>query len=80
MPEGVHSDIRVTVSIVADFNLEVVDVWPDGDAPEVVDADAVKSVMEKAGSKRQVLEDWSFLDDLSVTVTMRNPLWRQDEV
>ena len=71
---------RLTVSITADFDLEPEDVWPDGEIPDVVDAQAVKMVMERCGSKRTVLEDWSFLDELEVTVTTPNPAWRQDEV
>jgi len=66
------------ISILIDVDglgqtLGVDDVWPDGNAPGTVTAEAVKTVMESCGSKRRVLDDWCLLDYLTVTVTVPNP-------
>lgn len=56
-------------SISADIWLEVKDIWPDGDAPENPTVADVLEVIKKCGGKRDVLTDWSLLDDLDLTVS-----------
>ena len=56
------------VTISADFELSVEDVWPDGDAPENPTADDVAQVMRDGGSCRTVLRDWNLDDDYVVAV------------
>jgi len=71
----------ITIHLETMVELEVAEVWPDGDAPDVVTADAVMAAMETCGSKRRVLDEWMLLEDIDVTVTVDrpNPAWKQDE-
>lgn len=62
--------VLISIGVSGDFDLTTVDVWPDGDDPQRVTAQAVAETMEACGSKRTVLDDWNFLDDLEVTVTV----------
>ena len=67
----------IFVTAEGNWDFEVEDVWPDGDAPEHVTAEAIREVLEK---------DRSWLDDLrrdvsiSIDVTVPNPAWRGDNV
>jgi len=73
--------VNITVSVVADFDLSVHDIWPDGDAPEVVTAEVVAQRMEADGTKSRVLADWGLFPALDVTVHVNtlNPAWKQAE-
>lgn len=67
------SEEEVTVSIVleADVVMDLKEVWPDGDIPEVVTAETVKAALLDCGhSKVQVLRDWCLLDALRVTAVV----------
>lgn len=66
----------ITVSIQGCIELEVEQVWPDGDAPRGVTAAAVKAAMERSGCKIDVLDEWGFTPDIEVHVDVvrRNPL------
>jgi len=63
----------VMVHVEATIGLEVDEVWPDGDFPEVVDAAAVARVMEASGGMVGVLTDWQLVDDLAVVVEVDAP-------
>lgn len=56
-------------SISCDVSLEVKDIWPDGNAPENPTVDDVLAVIKKDGGARRILDDWSLLEDLSLTVS-----------
>lgn len=75
------NEVGIEIHVEAENNLAVGDVWPDGDAPDEITADAIKELMESSGSKRKVLREWLLDDDLDVTivVTRRNPHWKQQE-
>lgn len=76
------NESSVNVHIEADINLEVQDLWPDGDAPNPVTAADVLALMESQGSKTTVLQDWCLMDEVDVHVSVQrpNPAWSQDEV
>lgn len=63
---------RIFIELRLDEKLSVDQVWPDGDAPETVDAQAVVEAMESCGSKSVVLSDWNLLPDVEVTVVDGN--------
>lgn len=73
-------EVTISIHVEADIDMDVRDIWPDGDAPEVISADEVKHLMEHQGSKRRVLDDWMLIGDLdiSVEVSRPNPAWKQD--
>lgn len=58
----------ICVHIEADIDLTVSDVWPDGDAPEVITAEAVRDVMQGAGPRARVIADWGLAYGVGVTV------------
>lgn len=64
---GDWSDVNVYVDVSGSFDLKVSDIWPDGDHPVPVTAEAVATALERMGSRRRVLGDFGF-DDLSTTV------------
>lgn len=63
-----------TISVEADYDLSVSEIWPDGDAPDDPTAEDVAAVMESCGTKRRVLHDWN-IDDHNVTVDGRVKVW-----
>ncbi len=73
---------RITISVSGDFDLAVDEVWPDGDAPEVITAEAVAELMREQGVKSRVLSDWCLINDLQVSVyaDAPNPKADQDAV
>ena len=68
----------ILIEIGGEWDFDVTDVWPDGDAPEEIDAAAVATVMQKYG-KRRVLDEWGFMDELSIDIEVPNPHWKQRE-
>lgn len=73
--------ISIEVHVESCANLTINEIWPDGDQPETVTADAIRRIMEAEGSRRQVIEDWLIVQDgdVTVTVTRRNPHWHGDQ-
>jgi len=62
-------------------NLTAAMVWPDGDAPEEITAEAIAEVMRSCGSQHQVIADWNLGDYLYVDVTSTgsdcvNEVWK----
>ena len=72
----------IRINITCDVVLDVAEVWPDKDHPPVIDAAAVKAVIDKCGGMRGILRDWELEQCLvgDVTVDTPNPHWTQDEV
>jgi hypothetical protein len=73
---------RIVVTFEGELVLTVGEVWPDGDAPAVVTAEAVAEQMRRTGRKEEVLVDWCLSDGLRVRidVTQRpSPHHVQDE-
>lgn len=66
------SDISITISITADLTLLPSEVWPDG-APDTFTAADVKAVLEGAGSRMRVLQDWNLIDDIEVEASVYEP-------
>jgi len=56
------------VAIEGYYEFAVEEVWPDGDAPDNPTPEDVRNVMQDAGTKNRVLDDWGLLSDLNVTV------------
>ena len=48
-----------TVVIDGNFELDIEQVWPDGDAPENPTVEDVAAVMRKCGGRFSVLNDWN---------------------
>lgn len=65
----------IFIDFEGSITLTVAEVWPDGDAPDVITAEAVKQVLLDSGSKRQVMDDWCLLQavDVSCGVMGRDP-------
>lgn len=57
----------IFIDFEGSITLTVNEVWPDGDAPEVITAEAVKAVLLAGGSKRQVFDDWCLLGAVDVS-------------
>lgn len=79
---SIRDDPTITITYEGTVDLKVSDVWPDGDAPDVITADDVVLVMEQSGRKERVLSDWLLLDELEVqvAVSQENPAWSGDDV
>lgn len=60
----------IFVVLYLEVPLTVNEVWPDGDAPETVTAEAIIAQMKAGGDKVQVLKDWNLLRDLEVQVNV----------
>lgn len=67
-----HKQTNISIHVEADYNLSVNEIWPDGDAPDEITAEAVKAVMLQSGSRREVLNDWC-LDNPTVSVAVDTP-------
>lgn len=76
--------MSIYIEITTDFHWEpeLHELWPDGDAPDDIDADTVATLIRKAGGVRRVLRDWNLIDDLELHVIVRrdNPQWQGDQV
>lgn len=66
--------VSISIELEGYLNLDVEDIWPDGDAPEEVTAEAVAELMRQ-DTKRRTLDDWCLIDELRVAVHVhrRNP-------
>ena len=61
----------ISIELSASVAVEENEVWPDGDAPDEITADAVKLALLACGeNKTQVLKDWCLLDALQVTAVV----------
>lgn len=56
-------------SIETQVSLDVEDIWPDGDAPADPTVSDVIEVIRACGGTKHVLDDWSLIDDLTLTVS-----------
>lgn len=66
----------IQVFIDAMFFLTVGEVWPDGDAPDEVTAEAVIEAMRRSGSVRSMLHDWNMEpDEVNVVVDGKSVRW-----
>jgi len=61
------SEPTIFIDFEGSISLTVKEVWPDGDAPEVITAEAVKQAMLACGSKRWVLDAWRLIDAIDVS-------------
>lgn len=68
MSDEPEDDRTVTISMGCDLQIKVSELWPDGDAPKYVSAEAVKALLETEGSKGHVLRDWDLIDALDINV------------
>jgi len=64
------SNQRVFIDVTGWFDLSADEVWPDGDAPDTITAEAVRDVMQACGGKVSTLTDWELLDGLEVHVSV----------
>ena len=72
----------IHVSADMEWDAEIAELWPDGDAPDVITADAIVELIETSGGVRRVLRDWNLIDALELHVVVRqpNPAWKGDDV
>lgn len=70
--------IRIELEFIED--LSVSDVWPDGDQPAIVDAEAVIAVIDRCGGIGRVIRDWGLCKSADVIVRGENPHWKGDDV
>lgn len=57
------------ITIEASADLEIEDLWPDGDAPENPTVEDVEKLIESDGGPKRILRDWNLDSDLAVDVT-----------
>lgn len=76
------SGVSIYIEVGMEWDAMPAEIWPDGDAPTPVTAEAVKAAVEKAGGLRRVMRDWNLQDDLCMQITVRqdNPHWKGDDV
>ncbi len=56
-------------SLSADVDLEIDQIWPDGDAPENPTVDDVLKVIAACGGAHEILRDWDLDQDLDLTIS-----------
>lgn len=66
-------ELNIYVRIDGDYNLQVGDVWPDGDYPDEITADAVLEVMQKE-TRGNLTVDWGLTPDYHVSVAFGREL------
>jgi hypothetical protein len=76
----VNTDPRISIEFEFVDYLSVKDLWPDGDQPEVVDANAVVELIDKCGGILRVIRDWGLCRSCDVYVRGENPNWHGDDV
>jgi hypothetical protein len=54
--------VRVAITIEVSATFSVRELWPDGDWPDVVDEDAVRTVIEESGGAEVIVRDWGDFD------------------
>lgn len=57
----------INVHLESDYVMQVADVWPDGDWPAVINAEAVASVMKQTGRAR-LTSEWDLAPLFHVSV------------
>lgn len=70
MTEQSAESVRVYVTFDGFVEMSPNEVWPDGDAPTEITAEAVKRVLERCGHKGKTLNDWELFDGLEVHVSI----------
>lgn len=65
---------NITIRFSGETNLSIEDVWPAGDAPEVVDTEAVRDFMERAGgNKYGMLLEFDLTPYVMIDVEVTDP-------
>lgn len=65
---------NITVRFSGSRNLTIDEVWPAGDAPEVVDTEAVRDFMERAGgNKYGMLLEFDLTPYVEIDVEVSDP-------
>ena len=64
-----HGSTMVNVRLDADYGLKVGQVWPDGDYPDEITAEAVADVMKQQG-RWELHHDWDLTPDYFVSFGM----------
>lgn len=66
-----HTQVDIDVEPLY-ATLSVDEAWPDG-PPEKITAEAfAREIRKQHPNVRRFLEDWNLLDDVKVTITIRN--------
>ena len=78
------SNERTSIHISADmdWDAEIAELWPDGNAPDEITADAVADLIKANGGVRRVLTEWCLVEgmELHIVVHRDNPAWKGDNV
>ena len=78
------SNERTSIHISADmdWDAEIAELWPDGNAPDEITADVIADLIKANGGVRRVLRDWNLIDNLELHVVVHrpNPAWKGDDV
>lgn len=74
--------IHITIDADLMWEPSLAELWPDGDAPDEVDAETIVALIEKCGGVERVLRDWNLLHDLELSIVVRrdNPHFMGDAV
>ena len=65
--------VSICITLHADCNMGVPELWPDDDWPDVIDKAAVEDLIENAGGLRAVLRDWNLEDSIEMSVSVYHP-------
>lgn len=75
-----HDEVTITLTLDAEWELKVSEVWPDG-PPDEITADAVTEAFKRHRRVTGLLQDWALEDDLLIEVDVfaPNPEYKQAE-
>lgn len=64
------AETRISLSIEADISFTPEQVWPDGDAPDVITAEVVAARMRHGQNLSDMIEDWCLGSSIATVVTV----------
>lgn len=59
---------KFTINIECSVDMDLDELWPDGDAPENPTAKDVENLIEKSGGPVGIIDDWNLRDDFLLFV------------
>ena len=59
---------KFTINIECSVDMDLDELWPDGDAPENPTAKDVEDLIEKCGGPVDIIDEWNLRDDFLLFV------------
>ena len=60
--------MRIYINLEAETDMTVEELWPDGDAPNVITPEAVQDRLKELGGAATIIADWGLSFDIIVTI------------